>query len=264
MNKRIAVAFLLMSGAMFTVEGTQDRSSLRASAQERLSPATRPQALLDCSFVSPLDSHIQDRFTQRDRGFGLERVLRFLGRGLHTPISSISSLDSYSKPKTIGMFDPETDQEREAVGEIERSGLKMVLYLASRRILVNEPDESERYRPALHASLRGPVGLTQGSQKTDWPETASLWKQARKAMQGFDGDKSASQYEFSAEGKDFIARPVRAQESCLQCHTPQAYQNPGQDLNSDGSIRRLSVGDPIGVLLYAYTTSSKSNNVKIP
>jgi hypothetical protein len=260
MKKRIAVAFLLLFGAMFTVEGTQDRSPLRASAQERLSLAAKPPALLDCSFISPLDSHIQDRFTQKNLGFGIERVPIVPGI-LHTPISS---MESYSKSKTIGMFAPGTDQEREAVGEIERSGLKMVLYLASRNILVTEPDEPVRFLSAPHAPLRGPVAITQGSQKIDWPEMSRLWKQARKAMQEFDADKSATQYEFSAEGKDFIARPVRAQESCLECHSPRGYQSPGHGLNSDGSIRRLSVSDPIGVLLYAYTASAKSTNIKIP
>ena len=258
MNKRIVVAFLLLFGAMFTFEGTQDGSSMRASAQERLSLAARPSALLDCSFISPLDSYIQDRFTQRGRGFGIERIM-IPGRGLHTPIPSFGS---YSQPKTIGMFVPENDQEKEAVAEIERSGMKMALYLASRNILGTESDESENNRLALHAPLRGPVGLTQGSQKTDWPETSSLWKQARKAIQDFDADKSASQYEFSAEGKDYIARPVRAQESCLKCHIPHAYLN--YTPNSNGATRQLSVGDPIGVLLYAYITSAKSNNIKKP
>ena len=256
MNKRIVVAFLLLFGALFTFEGPEDDASLRASAQERPSLAMRSPALLDCSFISPLDSCIQDRFTQRGRGFGIERIM-IPGRGLHTPIPS-----RYSQPKTIGAFVPENDQEREAVVEIERSGLKMALYLASRRILGTEPDDPQNNRILLHAPLRGPVGLTQSSQKTDWPEMSSLWKQARKAMQDFDGDKSASQYEFSVEGKDFTARPVRAQESCLECHKPPAHL--GNPPNSDGPTRRLSVGDPIGVLLYAYTTSAKSNNIKKP
>jgi hypothetical protein len=258
MRKKRLLAFLLLFGALFTFEGPGDGTSLRASAQERPSPAMRSPALLDCSFISPLDSYIQDRFTQRGRGFGIERIM-IPGRGLHTPIPSFGS---YSQPKTIGMFVPENDQEKEAVAEIERSGMKMALYLASRNILGTESDESGNNRLALHAPLRGPVGLTQGSQKTDWPEMSSLWKQARKAIQDFDADKSASQYQFSAEGKDFIARPVRAQESCLKCHTPHTYLN--YTPNSNGATRQLSVGDPIGVLLYAYSTSAKSNNIKKP
>ncbi|HEY7180510.1 MAG TPA: hypothetical protein VIC84_03775 [Blastocatellia bacterium] len=245
-------------------EGTQDSSSSRVSAQEKRPLAMRPSALLDCSFISPLDSYIQERFTQRGRGFGIERIM-IPGRGLHTPIPSMYG---HPQPKTIGRFVPENDQEKEAVAEIEQSGLKMALYLASRNILGPEPDESQNkdgrmiISIALHAPLRGPVAVTQGSQKTDWPEMSSLWKQARKAMHDFDGDKFASQYEFSGEGKDFIARPVRAQESCLECHNQPAYLS--NTPNGAGPTRRLSVGDPIGVLLYAYTNSTKSTIVKNP
>ncbi len=257
MIKRIVVASLLLVGSLFTFEGAQNGSSLRAAAQEKPSPAKRPQVLLDCSIIDPLDSYIQDRFTQRGRGFGLERVMT---KGPHTPISSLHFL---SEPNTIGMFFPENDQEREAVAEIEQSGLNMVLYLASRNILGTKPEESQNnIRPLFHAPLRGPVAITQSSQKTAWPAASSLWKQARKAMQDFDRQKSASQREFSAGGKDFIARPVRAQEACLKCHTPQIY--PSNIPNNDGAVRQLSVGDPIGVLLYAYAKSAKSNNPNSP
>jgi len=257
MNKRFVIAFLLLFGAMFTFGGTQSGPSPLASAQEKPSLAARPSALLDCSLFSPLDSCIQDRFTQMGRGFGIVRVAT-PGKTLHGELSNV-----YSgwESKWIGMFVPENAQEREAVAEIEQSGLMMVLYLASRNILGPEQYDDDRSLVS-HAHLRGPVALTKSWPKTDWPKKSSLWKQARKAMQDFDIDKSASQYEFSAEGKNFIARPVRAQESCLKCHTPETY--PNNTPNSDGLTRRLGVGDPIGVLLYAYTTSAKSNNIKKP
>jgi hypothetical protein len=244
-------------GTMFTFGGTQSGPSPRASAQDKPLLATRPSALLDCSFFSPLDSLIQDRFTQMGRGFGIVRVAT-PGRTLHGELSNVSRI---SESKRIAMFVPENAQEREVVAEIEQSGLMMVLYLASRNILGTEPDDKDRYL-TLHAHLRGPVALTKSSPKTDWPEISSLWRQARKAMQDFDSDKSAFQYEFSAEGKDFIARPVRAQESCLKCHTTETYLSITP--SSDGLTRRLGVGDPIGVLLYAYAKSEESNNIKKP
>jgi hypothetical protein len=258
------MAFLLLFGSMFTFEGAQDRSSLDASAQEKAPLATRPVALLDCSFISPLDSYIQERFTQNDRGFGLDRVISFPPKGVHT-LGSSPTIYFYSLTRNaMATFTPETDQEKEAVAEIEHSGMKMALYLASRKILTADPELLKASQLIQHAPLRGPVAITQSAQKTDWPDKSSLWKQSLKAMRDFDGDKSATQYEFSAEGKDFIARPVRAQESCLQCHTPQAYLNLGHELNSGGLIRQLSVGDPIGVLLYGYTTPTKSTNIKVP
>jgi hypothetical protein len=181
-------------------------------------------------------------------------------KGPHTPISSVHFL---SQPNTIGMFFPENDQEREAVAEIEQSNLKMALYLASRNVLGAKPVESQNKNLLLfHAPLRGPVAITQDSQNTNWPEALSLWKQAQEAMQDFDRRKSASQREFSIGDKDFIARPVRAQESCLKCHAPQTYQSVAP--NNDSVVRQLSVGDPIGVLLYAYARSVKSNNPKSP
>ena len=257
MNKRIVIAFLLLFGAMFTFGGTQSSPSPRASAQEKSSLVARPSALLDCSFISPLDSRIRDRFAQMGRGFGIVRVAT-PGRTLHGELSNVYSV---SESKSMAMFIPENAQERETVAEIEQSGLEMVLYLASRNILGTEPYDKDRSL-TLHAHLRGPVALTQSSPKTDWPEISSLWKQAREAMQGFESDKSVSHYEFSAEGKDFIARPVRAQESCLKCHTPETYLS--RTPNSDGFTRRLGVGDPIGVLLYAYAKSAKFNNIKKP
>jgi len=275
MSKRIIAAVLLLTGAMISIEGTKNGSSFEAAAQEKLSLAPKPQILLDCSFIAPLDNCIQDRFRQRGRGFGIERVM-IPGRGMHTPVTGVylslqlpadvslrlptnESLRSY----TIGKFVPENDQEREAVAEIEQSGLNMALYLASRNVLGTRPDEPKNLSHIMfHAPLRGPVGITRSAHKSDWPENLSLWKQAQKAMRDFDSNKSASQSEFSVEGKDFIARPVRAQESCLQCHTPETYQS---DISKNGGVaRQLRVDDPIGVLLYAYTTSAKSNIIKTP
>jgi len=237
--------------------------------QEKSSLTTRPQAMPGCSFIDPLDDCIQTRFTQINRVFGIARVyVPYHERNTRLPFSA--------QPTISGRFVPETDKEKEAVSEIEQSGLKMVIYLASRFILESAPDESQdKDRLFSHQPILGPVDITQSSQKTDWPEALGLWKQTRKAMQYFDGKKSAYHYEFSVEDKDFIARPVRAQESCLKCHNPQTYKIYYKyDVSSKGArlgelsvndqVRQLSVGDPIGVLLYAYNTSTKSNNIKKP
>jgi hypothetical protein len=240
---------------MFTFDGRDNGSSLRAIAQEKSLPATRPSITLGCSFIDPLDICIQTRFTQTNRGFGVERVLK----PFHAPIPSLGYV--YRQEKTMGMFVPENDPEKEVIAEIEQSDLKMALYLASRKVLGNLPDEPQDHHWVFHAPIRGPVGLTRNAQKIDWPEDLSLWKQAQKVMQDFDNDKAISHFEFSVGDKDFIARPVRAQEACLQCHTPQAYWGAG---SNKSVTRQLSVGDPIGVLLYAYTKSTKSNNIKKP
>ena len=255
MNKRIALAFLLLLGAMFTFDGRDNGSSLRAIAQEKSLPATRPSITLGCSFIDPLDICIQTRFAQTNRGFGVERV----SVPLH---ATISSMKYVFQDHSILQFAPENDPEKAAIAEIEQSGLKMALYLASRKVLGSPPDESQEQEGfRFHAPIRGPVALTRNARKTDWPEDLSLWKQAQKVMQDFDNDKAISHFEFSVGDKDFIARPVRAQEACLRCHTPQVYRGAG---SNNSVTRQLSVGDPIGVLLYAYTKSTKSNNIKKP
>ncbi len=264
MNRRTFIALLLLTGAIILTEGAQNGSLSSADAQDKLSLADKsPHTLLDCSFISPLDKCIQHRFTQTNRGFGVERIM-VVGRGYHTPVKRMRrSLES-----NISMIGLENDEEKEAVAEIEESGINMVLYLASRKVLGSMPDESNP-KNIFHEPLRGPVGITRNSGKSDWPEAMSLWTQAQKAMQDFESEKTASQYEFSAEGKGFVARPVRAQEACLKCHTPQVYQNYNNDgavlrLTTDASTRQIKAGDPIGVLLYAYTSSAKSNNIRIP
>jgi hypothetical protein len=253
MSKRIIAAVLLLAGAMISIEGTKNGSPFDVAAQEKSSP--RPSVLPGCSFIDPLDNCIQTRFAQTDRGFGVERV----AVPFHATISSLG----YTYPhQWVGMFVPENDGEREAIAEIERSGLKMALYIASRKVFGTIPDANPDQKFSInHAPLRGPVALTRNSLKVEWPEDLSLWKGAQKAMEDFDSDKATSHNEFSVGDKNIIARPVRAQESCLKCHTPQTYRGIG---SNEKVTRQLSVGDPIGVLLYAYSTSAKSNNIKNP
>src|SRR5215475_6575593 len=135
-NKRIVVAFLLLFGAMFTFEGTRSGLSARAAAQEKSFPAPKPTVSPGCSSIDALDDCIQTRFTQTNRGFGRARVdVSYHERDTNLPF--------YSYRNTIGLFVPENDQEKEAVAEIERSGMKMVIYLASRFALESTPDESQ-------------------------------------------------------------------------------------------------------------------------
>jgi hypothetical protein len=267
MSKLIVTALLLLAGAVISIEGTKNGSSSDVEAQEKIPLAVKPSTLLDCSVISPLDKSIQHRFTETNRGFGLERIM-IRERGYHTPVSMAFRTEA----EMIGMLILENEEEKEAVAEIEESGLNMALYLASRKILAPRPDEDQlKNSPMFHFPLRGPVGITRNSGKSDWPEALSLWNEARKAMQDFESEKTATNYEFYAGGKTFIARPVRAQESCLKCHTPEKYQQYVYD-NNGGAIRpvtsalprQISAGDPIGVLLYAYVSSARSNLIKKP
>src|SRR5262245_3698370 len=89
-----------------------------------------------------------------------------------------------------------------------------------------------------------------------------LWDDAQKAMLEFE---KRDQYDFAVNRWNVAARPIRAGESCLQCHN-----NKPMARNADGvtvigrrgnldlyafearSKTPIKVGDALGVAMYAY------------
>jgi hypothetical protein len=105
-------------------------------------------------------------------------------------------------------------------------------------------------------AMSGPIFVSSSGVK-GLPAAAELWDEARRALESFaaGGDR----YGFSAGPWEVEARAVRASgESCLKCHSPDItveYQTtPGGRLStrSERKGAELKVGDPLGVLLYAY------------
>jgi hypothetical protein len=117
----------------------------------------------------------------------------------------------------------------DAVRLLEEARLDVVLYLAGRRVLKPRTEGMERWAP------KGPVRIASGNRGVNEPPAASaLWNDARDALIAFGSNTT---YEFREPIVDWkmIARPIRASgEVCLQCHAP------------------LRLGDPIGVVIYAY------------
>jgi len=96
--------------------------------------------------------------------------------------------------------------------------------------------------------IKGPVFITANdSQEAGLPKAPELWDQARRAMVSF---QASDTYEFTKEGWIFTARPVRAIESCLQCHRSDTPSNFATTVI--GQPKLLKVGDPLGVIVYAY------------
>jgi hypothetical protein len=131
--------------------------------------------------------------------------------------------------ETPHTFRPENVREMDAVQLLEKAQLDVVLYLAGRRVLKPRTEGMERWAP------KGPVRISSGNgRESEPPAGAALWDDARDALIAFSGNTS---YEFGAPigGWKMIARPIRASgEVCVGCHAP------------------LRVGDPIGVVIYAY------------
>jgi hypothetical protein len=173
--------------------------------------------------LASLNGCIQTRFQEIDFKFGIRRVI---------------------KPgETPHRFEPETVREISAVRELEDAGLRVVLYLTGRQVLRDKPPLAGLSNQMAWELIKGPVLITQAPTGSVLPAPASmdLWDDSRRAMQSFGQTDSR---EFALAGWNFVARPVRAEPMCLNCHREEtAAGNP------------LKVGDPIGVVLYGYTAN---------
>lgn len=188
-------------------------------------PRARVRALIE-----QFDQCLQERFKDVDEGFGFRRIIR-IGDTPHR-------------------FKPENAREEGAVRDLEREGLRVVLYLTGRRALT--ADGRAPGPPPGPPLIKGPVEVTRAQRQGD-PRTApslDLRDESRRAMITFE---RASSYDFTAGGWTFVARPVRASElSCLRCHEADGSTRtiPARD-----RVPSLRVGDPLGALLYGYQSA---------
>jgi len=210
------------------------------------------------SVIDALDECIQKRFRQFDTRFGITRM----------------------RPLTLheNYFRPETQAERDAVAELDKGGWQVAFYLVGRRILGPKPDMT-KFRPILggdtHPIINGPIAITSPKifdknkvmEQFDLPETQKLWDDAQKAMLEFE---KRDQYDFAINRWKVAARPIRAGEPCLKCHTDKPIAR-----NADGSLvivgkgnlglyaydahskTPIKVGDALGVAMYAYARNLK-------
>jgi hypothetical protein len=157
-------------------------------------------------------------------------------------------------------FAPETKEERAAVRELKRAGYEVGLYLAGRAILDDAPEEWRRAKTHFGNDLAGqafsgPIFVGPGVKRL--PTAASLWDGTRRALESFEA--GAQRHEFVAGRWQVEARPVRAsQESCLRCHGTD-YRRVYGVTQAGVSFHKfepkgnaLKLGDPLGVLVYAY------------
>ena len=103
-----------------------------------------------------------------------------------------------------------------------------------------------------------------GRQITDRTEIVSLAGNGRKSSAPAYGD--ANQYETTISDWDILARPLRARESCLQCHSADGGRTkmiegmfiPGELLTPQEATAYpkqksvLKPGDLLGAAIYAY------------
>jgi hypothetical protein len=231
--KPLAVALALLCAAfVVSVSLGRDDSSAR-SLQNPSTQASRNSHPLDA-----LDREVQKRF-HNVIGFGMARI------------------------GTQRKFAPETEEEKGAVRELKREGYRVGLYLAGRAILGDVPEQDRRAKLFFGAStagqaFSGPIFLISSDMK-GLPTAAAMWDETRRAMQSFA--TGAERYGFKSGEWEVEARPVRAsEESCLKCHTAREHfavvvvnEKGEKSVEPERKEDPPKLGDPLGVLVYAYT-----------
>jgi hypothetical protein len=258
MRKKRLFAFSLIIALSASFISLQIAPTRIASAQDV--KVKQDGFITGCSetVIDTLDECVQERFGKFDTRFGITRM----------------------RPLTlhVNYFLPETQAERDAVSELEKGGWQVAFYLAGRRILGPKPDMT-KFTPYLlsdaHPIINGPIAISGPKdfnknkmiEQFDLPEPQKLWDDAQKAMSEFE---KRDQYDFTVNRWNVAARPIRAGESCLQCHNNKPIAR-----NADGatvikvrgdldlyafdarSETPIKVGDALGVAMYAYTRKQK-------
>ena len=163
--------------------------------------------------IAALNQAIQGRFALVDGTFGLRRIV-VIGDTPH-------------------QFRPEKVSELDAVEGLDEQNLSVALYVAGRRVLDREPDLATKVPFALnHRVIFGPVAVTSPSVLGSLPAAVDLIGESRLAFQVL---QQRDRYDFEVAGWTWTARAIRAASPvCINCHQGRA------------------IGDPLGVVLYAY------------
>ena len=192
--------------------------------------------------IDALDDCIQQRFKDIDQSFGFRRIIR--------------------AGDTPHRFKPENAKELASLQALNSRKKDVALYLTSRSVYGDKPDDKEWNQGASETPIRsgrgysrkiikGPV-LISAKEKDDLPLPSELWEQSRNAILAFATKDS---FEFSHGNWKFTARPVRASEqSCLKCHVSDSTRITAHNETGE-KLKVLKIGDPLGVILYAYRES---------
>ena len=195
----------------------------------------------DSRLLSLLDDSVQRRFKDIDKGFGYRRII--------------------AAGSTPHRFNPENPTELKAVDELRTARMEVFLYVAGRSVLGKRPPDTEPNADS-RMRIKGPASVTPmridifADYEEDLPRPSELWDQARAAMLAFH--ISGDTYEFAIGKWRFSARPVRATEqSCLDCHDARVTAKVLPSLGGPDLVMNAKIGDPLGVVLYAYEHHAK-------
>jgi hypothetical protein len=239
----LKLAFLGITGISFLLTLWSHEVVAPVSAQQ-------PASLLQCSPLEVFNESIQKRFLNADVAFGMSRVM------------SVTPLGGEHKIGGLGAFKPNNEEEVAAVSDLHKGGWQVGFYLVGRKVTGEQPQaETWKVHPQhgfSAAPIKGPMEITGNLSEADLPEPKSLWAQSQQAMKFLARQE---QYAFTSGKWSFSARPIRARAECLKCHvsdsvTKMRLFTSENKLLSEGAIK---TGDVLGVALYAYRLSNRSN-----
>ena len=175
MRKKRLFAFSLMIGLSASLITLQIKSAITAPAPD---PKVKQERFIsECSVIDLLDECIQKRFNTADTRFGFARVATTIKTkdGKVIPIAP-------TKRGHKHFFQAETEMERAAIADLERSGWQVGFYLCE-----GSPHYTATNPEGILAfdGVRGPVVVTPIAANSELPQSSKVWNEAKNARRAF-------------------------------------------------------------------------------
>lgn len=191
--------------------------------------------------INDFDKVIQERFLTAP-SFGIRRMAPLVPPGPENP--------------HFESFSPGNAAEYSAVNAFAMNGWDVGIYLFGRKVTRRTDTKKEKYD--IRYRQFDPIPVTRGLKKTDFPEGKGLVPEIKQAFVEFTrtGGENENEIRLDRGRWSYVMRPVRAaNQSCVQCHKDYVIT----ERLGDGKFtaRKRRVGDPNGVLVYAFKRSNE-------
>ena len=131
--------------------------------------------------------------------------------------------------------------------ELQNDNWKVGVYLFGRRAHeIPDKEHADQKKLYVEYRLNAPIPVTKNVKKRELADPKRLQASLDEAFEKF---KAGDSFDFSLGKWSYAARPVRARESCLSCHSDLFVLSKLGDRKYTYRPRRA--GDSIGVLVYA-------------
>ena len=144
-------------------------------------------------------------------------------------------------------FQPETPHEQQAVDQFASQKWTTGIYLFGRRAYEDNTVAPGKKKLNIYYRSNDPVPVSADLKVKDMTDSKQLVDHIERA---YDAFLTKPSYEFQQGKWSYVARPVAAREGCLKCHGDM-FITAKLD-NKRWAYRPRQVGDPIGVLVYAF------------